>query len=534
MKKIIAIALSLCLCTGVLAGCGSSSAPSDSAGNAGSAESTGDAGADTSAGKKTLVIGDTSFNTSNEEADVNPHSAYAGWACIRYGVGETLIKYSDDMELLPWLAKSWENTDELTWKITLQENVNFSSGRHMDAESVKQCLEHLLEVHDRAQSDLKIASMEADGQVLTIKTSEPKPALLNYLGDPYGCIIDVDAGFDDGIVAGTGPYIAVDCQTDDHLTLVKNEDYWNGTPKIDEITIRSISDGNTLANALQSGEIQAAYGMAYESYPLFENDNFTFSQISTSRCFFCKMNFDPVSVCSDPAVRKAIAMGIDKESFVATLLNGNGYPANGTFPAGSAFGGDKVKTETYDPEGAKEVLEAAGWVDTDGDGIREKGGQKLVVKWLTYPSRQELPLLAESAQSTLKDIGIDVDINCTADNNSVVLDPTAWDAYAMANVQAPTGDPEYWFTVFATTTATKNQGKYSNARLDELEEQLSAEFDVDKRAELAVQMQQTVLDDNAFVYCSFLKMSMISRANVTGYISHACDYYQVTADLDIN
>ena len=44
----------------------------------------------------------------------------------------------------------------------------------------------------------------------------------------------------------------------------------------------------------------------------------------------------------------------------------------------------------------------------------------------------------------------------------------------------------------------------------------------------------TVLDDNAFVYCSFLKMSQISRANVTGYMAHACDYYQVTADLDIN
>ena len=101
----------------------------------------------------------------------------------------------------------------------------------------------------------------------------------------------------------------------------------------------------------------------------------------------------------------------------------------------------------------------------------------------------------------------------------------------MANVQTPTGDPEYWFTVFATMTATKNQGKYSNVRLDE---QLSAEFDAAKRAELAVQMQQTVLNDNAFVYCSFLKMSMISRVNVTGYISHACDYYQVTADLDIN
>ena len=71
-------------------------------------------------------------------------------------------------------------------------------------------------------------------------------------------------------------------------------------------------------------------------------------------------------------------------------------------------------------------------------------------------------------------------------------------------------------------------------KLDELEKELSAEFDIEKRAELAVQMQQTVLDDHAFVFCSFLKMSMISKANVTGYESHACDYYQVTADLDIN
>ena len=178
-------------------------------------------------------------------------------------------------------------------------------------------------------------------------------------------------------------------------------------------------------------------------------------------------------------------------------------------------------------------MEDAGWTDSDGDGIREKDGQKLTVKWLTYPSRQELPLLAESAQATLKEIGIEVDVNCTADHIEAVKEPTAWDVYAMANVQCPTGDPEYWFTVFATSDATKNQGKYNSAKLDELEAKMSQTFDPDQRAELAIEMQQTVLDDHAFVYCSFLKMSMISRANVSNYTSHACDYYQVTADLDI-
>ena len=55
-----------------------------------------------------MVIGDTTFNTSNEENNVNPHDSYSGWACIRYGIGETLVKYSDNMEIQPWLAKEWE------------------------------------------------------------------------------------------------------------------------------------------------------------------------------------------------------------------------------------------------------------------------------------------------------------------------------------------------------------------------------------------------------------------------------------------
>ena len=57
--------------------------------------------------------------------------------------------------------------------------------------------------------------------------------------------------------------------TDDHLTLTKNDNYWNGTPTIDELTIRTLSDGDTLSAALKAGDIDAAYGMAYEAYPNF-------------------------------------------------------------------------------------------------------------------------------------------------------------------------------------------------------------------------------------------------------------------------
>lgn len=330
-QKIMSLALGICLSASLLAGCGQEQAAS-------------------SGGQKTLVIGDTTFNSSNEESDVNPHNAYSGWACIRYGIGETLVKYSDDMAVEPWLAVKWENVDELTWRFTLRDGVAFSNGRKLDAAAVKECFEHLIANNKRAEQDLKIDSMEAEGQELTIKTKEPKPALLNYLGDPYGCIVDVQAGFEGGMAIGTGPYIAEDMKTDDHLTLKKNEHYWGGSPKLDKITIRTITDGNTLSSALQAGEVQAAYGLAYESYPLFRNDKYVISQIATSRCFFGKMNFDPDSVCADPAVRRAVSMGIDKESFVAKLLDGNGFPAAGVFPAGPAYGGDKVKSEVYDPE----------------------------------------------------------------------------------------------------------------------------------------------------------------------------------------
>ena len=514
----------------------SASGTTQSGGQAGTQTGISDGGsADISAAKKTMVIGDTTFNSENWIETVDPHRTYNGWACIRYGIGETLVRYTDTMELEPWLAESWENDGDCTWTIRLRDDVAFSSGRRMDAQAVKQCLEHLLEHHDRAPGDTKISDITADGQMLTIVTSEPNPVLMNYLGDPYGCIIDVDASdFEAGIVAGTGPYIVKDMVMDEHLTLTKNEHYWGGMPKLDELTIRTISSGDTLSAALQTGDIDAAYGMPYEAYDSFENDAYQFSAVRTSRAFFCSMNMTS-TIMQDAAVRRAVAMGIDKQSFVTALLGGHGEAGAGAFPAGMAtFGGEHVTAREYDPEGAMALLEAAGWTDSDGDGIREKDGQRLTIRWLTYPSRQELPLLAQSAQATLRQIGIDVDINCTAARREFLADMDSWDIYASSMVTAPSGDPQYFFTSCCLPGQSYNFGAYDNPEVTAMINELSSEFDSDRRGELAVDLQQAILDDDAYIFCSFLEMNMISRSRVTGYTAHACDYYQVTAELDIN
>lgn len=504
--------LAVCL----LSGCGSP--------EQGTAEST---------GEKVFYYGDTTFNAENDEKDVNPHNGYSGWACIRYGIGETLFKYSDSMELEPWLATGYELVDENTWVVTLRDGVTFTSGRAMDAEAVKECLDHLVEVHERAKGDLKIREITADGQTLTIRTQEPVPALMNYLADPYGCIIDMQAGItEDGNVSGTGPYRATEVETDVGLTLVKNENYWNGTPKLDTIYVRTITDGDTMTMAMQTGELDAAYGLPYSSLSLFANDPYTISSVETSRSFFAQMNY-ATEALQDPNVRAAIAGAIDKEGFTQVLLEGNGSAANGPFPESFAFGDASVTAQPYDPEESRRLLVASGWTDTDGDGYVDKDGETLSIRWLTYPSRQELPLLAESVQASLKEIGIRVEVNCTA-NHLDFIESGEWDIYASAFVCAPTGDPEYFFTTHCLDDSTKNRGGYHSDRLEELEEQMSGTFDPEERAVLATEMTQTILDDNAFVFASHLKMSIVSGEGVTGLTAHPCDYYEITVDLDKN
>lgn len=486
-----------------------------------------------STGEKVFYYGDTTFNAENDEKDVNPHNGYSGWACIRYGIGETLFKYSDSMELEPWLATGYELVDENTWVVTLRDGVTFTSGRAMDAEAVKECLDHLVEVHERAKGDLKIREITADGQTLTIRTQEPVPALMNYLADPYGCIIDMQAGItEDGNVSGTGPYRATEVETDVGLTLVKNENYWNGTPKLDTIYVRTITDGDTMTMAMQTGELDAAYGLPYSSLSLFANDPYTISSVETSRSFFAQMNY-ATEALQDPNVRAAIAGAIDKEGFTQVLLEGNGSAANGPFPESFAFGDASVTAQPYDPEESRRLLAASGWTDTDGDGYVDKDGESLSIRWLTYPSRQELPLLAESVQASLKEIGIRVEVNCTA-NHLDFIESGEWDIYASAFVCAPTGDPEYFFTTHCLDDSTKNRGGYHSDRLEELEEQMSGTFDPEERAVLATEMTQTILDDNAFVFASHLKMSIVSGEGVTGLTAHPCDYYEITVDLDKN
>lgn len=110
----------------------------------------------TSSTEKVFHFGTTAYGIEMGNTGLNPHHDYSGWSAVRYGVGETLFKFNDKMQLEPWLAKSYEQLDDYTVKITLKDNIKFSSGRALDGQAVKECLEDLIKNHDRAPFDLKI------------------------------------------------------------------------------------------------------------------------------------------------------------------------------------------------------------------------------------------------------------------------------------------------------------------------------------------------------------------------------------------
>lgn len=483
--------------------------------------------------EKTFVYGTTGYSEEMGDAGLNPHDNYSGWSALRYGVGETLFKYNDNMEVEPWLATDYEFVDDTTVKITLRDGVKFSSGRTMDAQAVKECLENLVKVHDRAPSDMKIDYIDADGLTLTIYTTEPCPAIINYLGDPYGAIIDMEYGVQgeggNANVAGTGPYIA-EKVTPTQIDLVKNENYWGGDVKVDKVTVKSFSDGSALTAALQTGDIQGTYGLQYDNYALFDgNPEYTINSCATSRCFFGQFNFES-EIMQDQNIRKAIEMGIDKEGFCSVIMEGRGLPAKAAFPDSFSYGNEAVETVSYDPEGAKKLLEESGWKDTDGDGYADKDGQKLTIDWLTYPTRLEQPKLAEYAQATLKEIGIDVVVNNTSDHMTYAADGN-FDVYVSSTTTAPTGDPEYFFT--STVVGPKNYGKYENKEVTALTEKLHQAFEPEERAKLATELQQKILDDDGFFFVSHLNMGIVTKSNVKGMAAHPCDYYEITTDLDV-
>ncbi|MGB9639702.1 MAG: ABC transporter substrate-binding protein, partial [Anaerolineales bacterium] len=157
-------------------------------------------------------------------------------------------------------------------------------------------------------------------------------------------------------------------------------------PKIDEIFIRFVPDDASQINALLAGDGDLGTFIAYSDMPKLEQAGIkivpAFSGYNEGMFFLIsKERGHPAML--DVRVRQAIAMGIDRESIVKNLLLGKtGVPAS-YWDALPFYNTPPVQNYPYDPEAAKKLLDEAGWVDSNGDGVRDKDGKELVLRYGT-------------------------------------------------------------------------------------------------------------------------------------------------------
>lgn len=545
-KEIVSVMMAVCLFASLATGCGTaneSETSSKSGSEAASVTSASEeaAGAVSKSGETTtdgeradLVLGATTGFFGAESLDVAYN--WDGWIMSIYGISENLYRLDENIEPQPWIAESVETPDENTWVFTIRDGVTFSNGKTVDAKAVKACFERTYEKNERADSTLKIKSMEADGMKFTIVTPEPNPTLLNDLCDPLLGIYDATEEPDEELgVSCTGPYVATSFTAMTDVKMRANENYWGGAPKADTVELKIIDDQDALDMALANGEIDLiAQETANGASKFTDTSKYTTDTVTTTRANFLSFNLKTEGL-DDLAVRQAINYCIDREGYADVVYQGFATPCYGIYPDNLAFGGTdglNLTVDSYDADKAKEILADAGYQDTDGDGILDKDGVNLSFKVLTYSYNDNCIQLADMLQAELSQIGIELSI----ETQDVLDDPLAsgdFDLAILNYAMAPIGTPSYFINMLFTTGASNNYGGYSNEKVDALAAEIGTTSDNDKVVSLTRELEQQVLDDMPFAFVADQQLIFVYSNKVKGVQINPTEYYLVTNTLSV-
>jgi len=205
-------------------------------------------------------------NTLDPHLDTN-------YTIVRAGVGETLVKISEQQKIEPWLAEEWKSKDGKNWTFKIREGVTFHNGKKVDAQAVKASLERAINDSPSVQAALKISKMKADGQLLTIQTEEVFPQFPSELVHPNTAIVDVDEKDIDKRPIGTGPFKISSFELGVELKVERFEKYWDGKAKLEKATFAFNEDANARKMALQSGDADIIFRPPVENLEKLKEEN---------------------------------------------------------------------------------------------------------------------------------------------------------------------------------------------------------------------------------------------------------------------
>jgi peptide/nickel transport system substrate-binding protein len=458
-----------------------------------------------------------------------------GWIIESYGVAETLFRLDDNFVANPWLAKSIEQIDDMTWRLILREDVFYHNGKPMTAASVKKCFERTIKINERTMESIPVIAINAEGQTLTIACSENISSIANALADPLWLVYDAESEDDFGEVTYyTGPFKSVSLSPFDKAIVERFDSYWGVKPALDGAVFLTVTDFNALTMSVQNGEIDIIVGIDSTAIPIFQSDaKLTIEAKTSTRGQFFAFNMRS-PVVHDLAVRTAISMCIDREGYSRTITNNSTDPSYGIYPAVLSYGGTNglnLTVKRYDPEGAKKILADAGYTDSNGNGILDKDGVELSVKLIIRYSEVNIIHLTEIMIPALAEVGIKLNVDAMETYNDVAAAGN-FDIWSASYGMAPNGTPEYLSKTMFVTGGSNNYGRYSNQKVDALINEFSTISDISQRDRLVLQMEQKLLDDCAFIFFAHKKFTCVYNNNtVAAFRSQPSEYYILDSEV---
>lgn len=207
----------------------------------------------------------------------------------------------------------------------------------------------------------------------------------------------------------SGPFVFSEWEVGSHILFVRNDNFFNEPALLDGIFIRFVPDDAAQTAALIAGDGDIAYFLApNDVVAVEETGNLTVSWVPAgyNEGWYFNVGEDGHPALQDVNVRHALAMAVPRQQIIDDLLLGF-FEVPASWWAGSPYESPNIVPDPYDPEAAAAMLDEAGWVDSNGDGTRDKDGVELVLRYLT-PPRQVRMDTQVVVQQAFAEIGIGV------------------------------------------------------------------------------------------------------------------------------
>ncbi|HEY0704294.1 MAG TPA: ABC transporter substrate-binding protein [Candidatus Acidoferrales bacterium] len=431
----------------------------------------------------------------------------------------SLVAHDDQMKVIPDLAASWETPDTVTYVFHLRPGVKFHDGRALTSADVKFTFESILSgavKSPKAGSFKMVSSIEAPDEATVIfHLREPYASFLWSLTRPAVGIVPRGSGAELAQhPIGSGPFRFVSMATDEEIVLARNDNYFDGAPKIAHLRIRIVPDVTVRALELRKGSADATINSLTPDMvvTLGKEHGLAADQQPGTTLAYIAFNFtDPTLAKRE--VRQALAYATDRKTIIQYLLRGQARAASSVLPPNSwAFDGDVLQYD-FDPAKAEQLLDAAGF-HRGADGVR-------IHLTLKTSTDESVRLMSEAIADQWKRVGVALELR-PLEFATFYTDITrgSFQMYALRWVGA-NNDPDIFEFIFSSKKMPPNganRGHYQNAELDALLQAAHVEMDQAKRKEILARVQRVVAEDEPYINLWYVDNVCVHRERLTGIV----------------